>query len=253
LTKQESYNRELITQLRRRRVVVLSPHFDDACLSIGGILSALGSGTLVNIFTRSLFLKQGPPPPRNEEQVRAIREAEDLAFCNKCGLSRHDLRCLEPAITGRHPSDHSHLETDVAEATKPLLSKIEELANGSEKAILLAPVGIGPNVNHLATAQIIARNLPAITRKYEPVFYEELPYAARPLERLRALRALRHTMRPQGLTRRVFRIDWPAKEALIGLYPSQFPPPVSRARFRPAALWPIGFHEAIWSANEGLI
>lgn len=243
----EATHSPIIRRLRERPVVVLSPHYDDACLSIGSVLKELGSGTLVNIFTRSLYLKQGPPPPRKEADVRIIREAEDRAFCAQCGLTRHDLDCLEPAMTGRRPGDHSHLETDVSAATGPVLDKLAELARASSKSTLLAPLGIGPNVNHLATIQIILRNLKAILRDYEVLFYEELPYAARPLQRTRALNLLRRRVWGASLERHVHQVDWPSKEALIGFYPSQFPPPVSRLRFRPAALWPPGFHEALWS------
>lgn len=244
----------MIARLRRQPVVVLSPHYDDACLSIGGILSALGTGTLVNIFTRSLFLKNVPPGrPRNEEQVHLVREAEDRAFCTHAGLSRHDLGCFEPPVVGRHSSDRSHLEEDVAQASAPVLSKLTELARSQSRSFLFAPLGIGPNVNHLAMAQIIWRNLAKITEGYDLLFYEEQPYAARPFERRRALRRMRGATAAQSAKRHAFPIGWKAKEALIAFYPSQFPSPVSRMRFRPAVMAPLGFHEAFWSIDKELI
>ncbi len=241
-------NDTLVCFLKRQPVVVLSPHFDDACLSLGGVLCALHGATLVNIFTRSLWLPQSPNERATEEQVRAIRESEDRAFAAHCGLARHDLQVRDPGAQGRNSLDLLHLEQDVADATPALLRKLDELA-GEERSFLFCPMGIGRHVNHRATAEIVLRHLEPIRQKYDLLFYEDLPYAANPYRRLGGLGRVRRRLRGSALRRQVFLLDWPEKEALIGLYPSQFPPPPSRRQFRPAALWPLGFHEAFWSIH----
>ena len=47
----------LMERFRHRPVIVLSPHFDDACFSLGGFLKALGGGgVLINLFTHGRYV-----------------------------------------------------------------------------------------------------------------------------------------------------------------------------------------------------
>jgi LmbE family N-acetylglucosaminyl deacetylase len=245
----EETNEALVRRLKTQPVVVLSPHFDDACLSLGGLLNAVGGGTLINVFTRSLWLVQSEHEKPTEQQVRIIRDAEDAAFARHCGLARHDLGGSEPATLGRRPLDLSHLEEDVADRAPSLLGKLDELAR-PERSFLLCPMGIGRHVNHRATFEILLRNFARIGKSYTLFFYEDLPYAANFYRRLGGIRRMRQRLRGGPLRRHVFVPDWAAKEALIGFYPSQFPPPLRRQRFRPAAVWPFVPHEAFWSVDR---
>jgi hypothetical protein len=237
-----------------RDIVVLSPHLDDACLSLGGFLTALGRGVLINIFTRSTFLVRPPSPPLSEQVVSDIRMREDLAFARRSGLVRHDMGIAEPPIEGRKPFDLSHLETDVARITAPLLAKLDEVANSSEvrgRRVLFCPMGIGRDVNHCATFEVILRNLERVLAGYELMFYEDQPYAAHPVWRSAAIARLKQRLPRLSLARNVYVPTWREKKALIGLYPSQFPEPIPKWRFRPAATGPLAPHEAFWSAVGG--
>ena len=237
----------LIAWLKTQPVVVLSPHFDDACLSLGAILHALGSATLVNIFTRSVWLKKSAVANPTEDYVRSIRDAEDRAFAEYCGLIRHDLHCHEPALAGRKPLDPSHVEDDIAQAVAPILEKLDTLAPRAGRAFLMVPLGVGLHVNHRATVEIILRNIDRIESRYDILFYEDQPYAAQFFQRRAALRRMKKRLNGIALKRQVFIPPWPEKKALIAFYPSQFPAPYARRRFRPAALWPLAPHEAVWS------
>jgi LmbE family N-acetylglucosaminyl deacetylase len=242
-------NDAILKSLRSRPVVVLSPHFDDACLSLGGLLCALGRGTLVNIFTRSLHLARSAIGKPDENHVRAVRDAEDRAFAEHSGLVRHDLQCHEPGIVGRTPFDLTHLDDDIAQASAPLLQKLVEIAASGERSFLFCPLGVGRHVNHRATIEIVLNNLDRIRETYEVLFYEEQPYAAHLVERLVALRRLRRRLPGASLVRNAYVPDWPGKRALIGLYPSQFPEPVRANRLRPFAMRPLRPHEAFWSMD----
>jgi hypothetical protein len=112
---------------------------------------------------------------------------------------------------------------------------------------VFCPAAIGGHVNHLATRTVMldwARTAPAGT---EVLFYEDLPYAARRKIRWRGVRELK-----AAAGRRLRRVSWgagPDKLDLINLYPSQHAAPrISLRRFSPWALWPIGPHEAVWTA-----
>lgn len=239
----------LITWLKTQPVVVLSPHFDDACLSLGAILTALDGATLVNVFTRSVWLRKSEIEKPTEAYVRAIRDAEDHAFAEHCRLARHDLNCYEPGIVGRNGRQLSALDEDIAQAREPVLAKLDELARPGQKCFLIAPLGVARHVNHLALADIILAAREHLAQNYDLLFYEDQPYAADFYQRVTGLRRFRSRLKGSKLARHVFIPEWHEKERLIGFYPSQFPAPNARRRFRPAALWPLVPHEALWSIS----
>jgi LmbE family N-acetylglucosaminyl deacetylase len=241
----------LVENFRRRAVIVLSPHFDDACFSLGGFLSARGGqGLLVNIFTKGTYLVRPDlveaSPPGDE--VHFIRDGEDREFAWRCGLQRHDLECEEPSLRGRRPSQMGGLGDDIAQAEEKLLTFVMALAAGRQAApALFVPLGIGRHVNHRATAEIVMRNLRRVRAAFDVHFYEELPYASHPFHRLAALKRLR--LRAGPAQRQVFAAPWREKRELIGIYQSQLRAPPSALSFRPAAL-PLAAHEAFWSLTK---
>jgi alpha-1,6-mannosyltransferase len=244
--------RSTIESFFSRDVVVLSPHLDDACFSLGGFLTAVGRGVLINIFTRSTFLVRPPSPPLSEQVVSDIRKREDIAFAKRSGLVRHDMGIAEPPIEGREPFDLSHLETDVARITAPLLAKLDEVANSSEvrgRRVLFCPMGIGRHVNHCATLEVILRNFERVLAGYELMFYEDQPYAAHPFRRSAGIARLKQRLGELPLLRNVYVPKWKEKKALIALYPSQRSHPILRWSFRPAAPGPLAPHEAFWSVD----
>jgi len=238
----------LTGQFRDRSLIVLSPHFDDACFSLGGFLKARGApGVLINLFTWGSYVvrpdlaRAGLP----RDGVRCIRDSEDREFARACGLTRHDLECEEPVLRGRRPSDMTGLADDVGQIEQRLLARLSALADGEgTRPALFAPLGIGRHVNHRAAAEIVLSNLARLIPFFEIHFYEELPYAASPFHRLAALKRLQRRAGP--LRRQVLPVNWHEKRELIGIYQSQLRAPPSLLRFRPAAL-PLAAHEAFWS------
>jgi len=239
---------ELIGRLAERPIVVVSPHFDDACFSIGCLLERLQQGLLINVFTRSIYAP-GEPKARDEVRVHDIRTAEDIAFAKRCSLNRIELLLEEPALRSLRPNDPAGIADGIRRATAPLLAALDQArAHDGGKGRLLVPMGIGRHANHLATAQIIETNLARLSASYEVLFYEDLPYAHHPLHRFRALKSSQRLRR--GLrTRYVLPVSWKRKRELVALYPSQFRRAPGPLRFRPAALVPLAVHEAFWSAN----
>jgi LmbE family N-acetylglucosaminyl deacetylase len=237
---------------RSRTVVVLSPHRDDACLSLGGLIKAIGHGVVINLFTRSLTIAQAPVSEVSEEMVERIREEEDRKFIEHCNLERHEFRLPEPPLEGRYEFDASYIETDVERLTPPLISKLTQIGElqAREKAILFCPCGIGGHVNHLATLETVLRNSGALARSYELMFYEDLPYASRARRRWAGIARLHQRVAPAILTRDIYIPEWNEKKGLVDLYASQFPRSLSRRRLRPFAPWPLLPHEAFWTITD---
>ena len=245
-------SQDFLERWRSRTVVVLSPHRDDACLSLGGLLKAIGHGLVINLFTRSLTIAQAPVTDVSEEMVEGIREKEDRKFIERCNLERHEFRLPEPPLDGRYEFDASYIETDVERLTPPLISKLTQIGelHPREKVVLFCPCGIGGHVNHLATLETVLRNSGALARSYELMFYEDLPYASRARRRWVGIARLHRRIAPAALVRNIYVPKWSEKKALVDLYDSQFPRSLTQRRLRPFALWPPRPHEAFWTVAD---
>lgn len=245
-------------QFRLGPIVVLSPHFDDACYSLGAFLARIGRGTLINIFTQGIYLARPQPDqetPPDQRDIYRIRDDEDAEFAKRCGLTREDLGCEEPALRRRRIHDLHHLEDDIGQIETPILRTLDKAANSfppGERGFLFAPLGVGGHVNHRATAEMVLRHLDKIQGRYDVLFYEDQPYSSSLLHRIGALRRVARRTGGTLTTRYFLATPWPDKKALIALYPTQQRGSPGRLRFWPKAAWPLSPHEAFWSfaAND---
>jgi hypothetical protein len=229
---------------RGRPLAVLSPHFQDACSSLGAFLAHMSSGHLINVFTQDGAVTA---PGGSSYDVM---DREDAAFAARCRLTRHDLGCEAPDRRGRDPRDMSGLADDLGQIRTPVLACLDKIAAAmpaGQRGILLCPLGIGRHVNRRALPALVADAMPRLQRRYDVYFYEELPHASRTLAREAALWRLRRQVTLSA--RYAFPARWWNKRDLLQLYPSlfrDFPQPL---RFNPAALFPAFSHEAFWAAN----
>jgi LmbE family N-acetylglucosaminyl deacetylase len=252
VTKSVNLSRAAVAErFKSRTVVVLSPHRDDACLSLGGLLKAIGHGLVINLFTRSLTIAQAPIDAVSEEMVEQIREEEDRKFIEQSSLQRREFRLAEPPVEGRYEFDVSHIEVDIAQLSPALMSTLPEIGgHDGKKAILFCPSGIGGHVNHLATFETVLRNIGTIAKSYDVMFYEDLPYASRARRRFSGIVRLNRRAAHMKLMRSTYIPDWNEKKALVDIYASQFPRSLTPRRLRPFAPWPLRPHEAFWSVVD---
>ncbi|GAA5529734.1 2'-N-acetylparomamine deacetylase [Herpetosiphon gulosus] len=166
--------------------ICLSPHFDDAALSLGGALagwqaagepclivticSAPPSGEL-NSFAAYLHERWGAA-----SDPIAIRRAEDQAAAQRLGA---DLLFLE-----QHDAIYRHAAYDSAAAIfgtpiaddllwTSLTSQLQALAQQYPNATWYAPLAVGNHVDHQITHGVAAKVLANLR------WYEDLPYSAR--------------------------------------------------------------------------
>lgn len=243
-------DKNTIERMKRDGVVVLSPHFDDACFSIGALLRRIETGVLVNIFNRSNYLPNPPKdttPPLREETVAEVRGREDRTFAALCGLHRRQLGFSEPGFQDRKNDDLSTVDLDVTMAESVVLETLKAcVGNTSRKPYLLAPMAIGTHVNHHAVYQIVRRNAAELATRFHLCFYEDLPYARNPAARSKAVKRFQTEWKNNSYKRNVLTVGWPEKRCLVEIYASQFRRPPGALKFRPAACWPLQVHEAIW-------
>lgn len=225
------------------RVVILSPHLDDAALSCGGLLHALrhqvstlvvsiccGTAHVINADgSRKISSRRGhvSSRTRRREDIAAMHSV-DTDFVH---LSFADGIYRRSPLTGRliyrnarerwvapRIDDLAHIEE--------LYVVLRRLCLDLGRILLVSPMGIGNHVDHQITAQV-ARRLVATDAGAELLFYEDFPYVADPGvgrgeqdDPHKALGRL-HLAPAQAF---VVPIDVDAKMTLLRHYASQVPP-----------------------------
>lgn len=181
--------------------VYLSPHRDDVCFSLGGEISLLPGGQLVNVYTQSIFaeLRNKPVEYRDlQVTVSAVRQKEDMQFAERCRLSVTDLGFCEPAIRGRTPFSQSR-DCDVSLISDKLIACLREVSQPSSKylcRILFCPLAVGGHIDHMAVLHCVLDNWKLLRERFSIVFFEELPYA---LERNKLDLAVYHIQNELGV------------------------------------------------------
>lgn len=223
------------------RVIVLSPHLDDAVLSCAGLLRSLATKVSCLVITlccgnpisRTSTPETGPQQgrPRKGFVTPVRRRREDTAAMLALGVDYVHLGFLD-AVDRRSPisGDHIHHHprqrwfrpsVEDANHVEELLLIVRRLCSGMGRILVVSPLGIGHHIDHIITAQVALR----LPQKIRPLFYEDFPYAIS--ERLgegshdpeAAIREL-----GQEPSARLFvPVDATDKANLIHLYESQVP------------------------------
>jgi LmbE family N-acetylglucosaminyl deacetylase len=158
------------------RLVVLSPHRDDATFSLALSLrhwsSAGVSITVVNFFTQSAYAPYAP----DGANISALRADED----------RRSLRAVDPQIYLRSLSFLDaplRLPIDFGAITNPAVftpvsEEVERMSNVirsiCRRALAIAPLGLGEHIDHRTVRDAAIVALP----RKSVAFYEDLPYAS---------------------------------------------------------------------------
>ena len=160
---------------------MLSPHADDAALSLGGCLLALALPqpvTIVTIFGESNFMFgafHGDVPA-----VSKRRREEDEAFASTAGVGLLSWPYAEASLRPLSATSHGGLfagdcdQPNVAPAG--LAERLSRLLTDSPPELLLSPLGLGRHRDHLLVQQLASRL--AAHHQVAIAYYEDLPYAA---------------------------------------------------------------------------
>lgn len=224
------------------RVVILSPHLDDAALSCGGLLHALQgrvSTLVVSICCGSLRILHADGSSkistRRGHVSSRTRRREDIAAMHSVDTDFVHLSFAD-GVYRRSPLTGRLIYRNARE--RWVLPRIEDLAHIEElylvlrrlcldlgRILLLSPMGVGHHVDHQITAQVAVR-MAAANAGAELLFYEDFPYVADPHmgrgdqdDPAQALTRL-HLAAAQRL---VMPVDVAAKMALLSHYASQVP------------------------------
>jgi LmbE family N-acetylglucosaminyl deacetylase len=225
------------------RVVILSPHLDDAALSCGGLLHALRdkvSTLVVSISCGTIRVVAADGSckvsTRKGHVSARTRRREDIAAMHSVDtdfvhLSFPDVIYRRSPLTGRliyrnaretwiapRVDDMGHIEE--------LYLVLRRLCLDLGRILLLSPMGIGHHVDHQIAAQVALR-MAATNAGAELLFYEDFPYVANsrigrgdPDDPPKALQRLKL----DPTQRFVVPVDTDAKMRLLQHYASQIAP-----------------------------
>ncbi|MCA9601610.1 MAG: PIG-L family deacetylase [Myxococcales bacterium] len=223
------------------RVIVLSPHLDDASLSCAGLLTALEGKVERLVVT----ISGANPPPRDDEDAQArsrvrrgfaapaLRRQEDIA-------SMRELRCdfvhlgFADCIDRRSPTSGEliyrsqrvrWLQPSLEDAAhiEELYLVLRRLCGYAGKALVVSPLGVGFHVDHRICAESALR---IARRIVHLLFYEDFPYVIYPSKRDGMADTPEAALERLSLTaskRYHVTYDPDAKERAIAPYATQIP------------------------------
>jgi LmbE family N-acetylglucosaminyl deacetylase len=226
------------------RLIVLSPHLDDAVLSCGALMNHARTETSVTVVT---FFTEGDEPPytygarrylhktrdRHANGLFLARRAEDQSVLDAAGISYIHVGLKEimfrrrtqpllnrfpwaskliPELSYAYPTLHLHVLRggicpDDLSTIRSVLETIEHLSAESS-TFFLAPMGVGGHKDH-----ILVRTAAELSRK-QVAYYSDFPYNIRSS-------ADQSFVRRNSLTRATWSQDISTKLSLIRGYQTQ--------------------------------
>lgn len=229
--------------------LILSPHSDDAALSLGGIIQKKvlkEPVILFTIFGRSNYLRE-TAFQENWTEVTEQRKEEDRAFASAAGLRWEFLELPAAGLRLGASFDSIFSDKTSSEAPVPveLIPALHEILDTINPKYLFVPLGLGRHHDHLLVRDL-AREL-ANKREVVTIYFEDLPYAAEYsnegiLEHVSSVDPeLRQTYVP-------ITSELESKLDALRLYPSQIGPAELKAVHDYATRW-HQYHavERVWS------
>jgi LmbE family N-acetylglucosaminyl deacetylase len=145
--------------------VILSPHPDDAVLSLWHLLDGDGEVAVLNVFGGS------PAGHRGDAWWDRLTGAPDPVAR---AAERHSEDRAALAIAGREPTDLGFLDGQYRDAEPPLDPVVERIAQTAPEGVLLAPAALDRHRDHLI---VRAAALALRTGGREVGLYADVPHA----------------------------------------------------------------------------
>ena len=180
------------------RLLVISPHFDDACFSVGGVLLKRPSEsvTILTVFSKTQqapnynffypFLKSTYTFHLNflnrtiVDVISKMRKKEDSQFCRYVGAIQSILPYEDSSIR-RCASIYPFYDREEIDGTiigELVFESIKKYVFSKAFDSILCPLGIGNQIDHLIVLNSLLRILNM--KQYPELnvfFYEDMPYA----------------------------------------------------------------------------
>src|SRR5918998_1032941 len=220
---------------RPARHLFLSSHYDDIPLSAGATLRLLADHGLapetlivfgsepdrtrpLSAFAEAMHVGWG----LSANEVIASRQAEEAAAAAVLGARTHFLPFRDAIYRGDYylPNDDLFGSPAAEEASLPAaIAASLDLADSADATTrIYAPLGVGKHVDH-QIVHLAGYDLAA--RGWDVWFYEDIPYALKPMALDARLAEVRATARLEPVARIPAQATWDRKIDAILRYPSQ--------------------------------
>ena len=173
-----------------KKIVLLSPHLDDAVFSVGGLMAALADEGhelhLVTCFTRSVPSPVGfalacqlDKGLSAEVDYMQLRREEDARACQLLNAQPHWLDLPEAPHRGYHSAAALFGELVEEDTVQPeLAERVRTTVAHLQPDLILSPVGIGRHVDHRQVTRAVEKLKGEHSDKLFVRWYDE-PYLAR--------------------------------------------------------------------------
>lgn len=184
----------------KRPCYFISPHFDDAILSAGALMSYLSKHTKITVI--NVFTKAGPPPYTlsartflsqcgytDAEKLFVDREKEDAQVLSTVANTVINLNNADalwrkarntwfgsvlPEIDARYPTYRFHAVRGVIARSdqamvKRIIADVRERIKEKD-AVVFAPLGIGNHIDHVITRKV------AEAQDQQLIYWSDFPY-----------------------------------------------------------------------------
>ncbi|KZL05064.1 PIG-L family deacetylase [Pseudovibrio sp. Ad26] len=162
--------------MRSSKVVIISPHLDDAVFSAGGALldRRFSDVTVVSVFTKSRYRINGCGNWRNVTHERLI---EDVRALSLLGVKSFHLGLEDASLRQGYTNEAAYLSTKLVPNNDPIwdqaVMSISNIIHTFENIRVILPLGIGGHIDHL-----IARDAALLAIKHQKFiwFYKDATY-----------------------------------------------------------------------------
>ena len=203
---------ELLQNRQQQRAFIVSPHQDDAVLSLGNMLTQYGQVDIANIFTQSNSHIL-PHILNNVEQVSEIRRKEDAMVSGTYGFHFTDAGLDDSEVRGiSWDNAWADIEPTITKQASDFIGDTVKVDKATD-IYIPAAFGLHPDhlISHMASIEIIKKI--GATSIY---LFADQPYYNEPqFVRMVLHDRLTHTNRIE------LPFDTSAKQAMLELYPSQ--------------------------------
>ncbi|HII16252.1 MAG TPA: hypothetical protein HA362_08170 [Nanoarchaeota archaeon] len=164
-----------------KRIIIFSPHCDDAVLSLGGAI--LNNYLRKNIFVHTIFSVSNytiiEQCTGHTGKITKLRNEEERRVMRLMGIRYKLWHYPEPSLRKGYKETKDIFNPKSNPEANPLFGElynaIENVCLQNEKAYLFFPLGLGNHIDHLIIKEIGIKLLAKYHLKI--YFYEDQPYA----------------------------------------------------------------------------
>ncbi|MCM3444723.1 PIG-L family deacetylase [Metabacillus halosaccharovorans] len=173
---------------KQREIFVISPHIDDAFLSMGGLIhTLLDEGNTINII--NIFSKTNFSVKHDNHNIIRIRKAEEMENINLIKKESNNQNCfiefwdMPDALIRGHKVEgiFDYPKYSTFKKEDNIINKLEfkfsELIKSNLNSVFFIPLGIGNHIDHIIVRDTFNDVFSHIENQSDLIGYEEQPYS----------------------------------------------------------------------------